>query len=145
MTISRFDHIRPAQRMILVPLFTLLASAGGCDSDEARADAIPVPSGREITLIGIVSDIRGPKGATARFRFLAPGLTEDEVEAASADMEALCKSYALPRIDGVVPMPQQIIVSLSAAPVPFGEAAPEVVQFFEAFDIANGTCVWSVF
>ncbi|OYW59436.1 MAG: hypothetical protein B7Z10_06160 [Rhodobacterales bacterium 32-66-7] len=126
-------------------MFALVASAGGCQSDEAPADAIPVPSGRVVTLIEIVSDIRGPEGATARFRFLAPGLSEDEVEAAATDMEALCNTFALARIDGVVPKPQQIIVSLSAAPVPFGEAAPDVVQFFEAYDVTGGSCVWSVF
>jgi len=126
-------------------VFAVLAAAGGCESDDASEDAITVPSGREITLIEIVTDTRGPEGAVARFRFLAPGLTEDEVPQASKDMEALCNSFALPRIDGFVPQPQQIIVSLSAEAVPFGEAAPDVVQFFEAYDIGDGTCIWAAF
>lgn len=145
MTIFRFDRTKLLRRLIFLPLVTVLAGAGGCEGDEAAEGAIPVPSGREISFMEIVTDTRGPEGATARFRFLAPGLSEDEVVAASKDMEALCNTYALPRIEGFVPQPRQIIVSLSAETVPFGEAAPDVLQFFEAYDIADGTCVWSAF
>jgi len=29
--------------------------------------------------------------------------------------------------------------------VPFGTAAPEATQFFEAYSIADGTCQWEMF
>jgi hypothetical protein len=60
-------------------------------------------------------------------------------------MQALCDSFAIKRIDGMVPAPQQIVISFADAAVPFGEAAPDVVQFFESFRPENGTCVWEVF
>ena len=60
-------------------------------------------------------------------------------------MQALCDSFALPRTDGMVPAPQQIVISFAGAAVPFGEAAPDVVQFFESYRIENGACVWEVF
>ena len=121
---------------------TLLSA---CQEEAPAGEAIPVPSGRTVTLIDVVTNARGPEGATARFRFLAPDLTQDDVEAAAADLQALCDSYAIGRIEGMVPPPEQIIVSLSAAEVPFGEAAPDVVQFFESFRPENGACVWEVF
>jgi Family of unknown function (DUF6497) len=90
----------------------------------------------------ILPNAPGPSGAAARFRFLAPGLTQDDLEAAFADMQALCDTFALPRIDGMVPAPQEIIISFSAEAVPFGEAAPDTVQFFESYSVATGACVW---
>jgi hypothetical protein len=43
------------------------------------------------------------------------------------------------------PIPSQIIISLEDRPVPFGEADPEAVQYFEAFRVENGACIWEVF
>jgi hypothetical protein len=118
---------------------TLLAA---CQEDPPAGDAIAVPSGRDLSLIEIVTNAPGPSGAAARFRFLAPGLTQDDAVTAAVDMQALCDSFALPRIDGMVPAPQEIILSFSADAVPFGEAAPDTVQFFEAYSVATGACVW---
>ena len=98
-----------------------------------------------MTLIDVVTNAPGPAGATARFRFLAPGLAESEAETALVDMQALCDGYALPRTRGTVPEPQQIVISLSAEVVPFGQAAPDVVQFFEAFKPQGATCQWEQF
>ncbi len=59
-------------------------------------------------------------------------------------MQALCETYALPRIGGMVPEPQQIVIVLADRAVPFGEAAPEAVQFFEAYRPENGACIWEL-
>jgi hypothetical protein len=122
-----------------------LAALAACQEDAPTDGGISVPSGRDISLIDIVTNAPGNAGATARFRFLAPGLTQDDVEATAADMQALCDSFALPRIDGMVPAPQQIVISLSAEAVPFGEPAPDVVQFFELYRPEGGTCIWEPF
>ena len=60
-------------------------------------------------------------------------------------MQALCESYALPRVVGTVPEPQQIIVVFADRAVPFGQAAPDAVQFFEAFSFKDGSCIWEIF
>jgi hypothetical protein len=122
-----------------------LALTVGCQEDPPDGEAVEVPSGREVRLIDIITNAPGPAGATARFRFLAPGLTPDDAEAAGEDMQTLCDDFAVGRIDGMVPAPQQIIVSLASANVPFGDPAPDVVQFFESFRVENGACVWEVF
>ena len=126
------------------PLLSALAVLAACQ-DEAGEGVIAVPSGREIRLIDVITNAPSSEGAAARFRFLAPGLTDADLAASADDMQALCETYALPRIDGMVPEPQQIIISLSAEAVPFGEPAPEVLQLFEAYRVENGTCQWEPF
>lgn len=129
----------------LATLFAVLAAAGSCEEAAPSGDAVTVPSGREVRLIEVISNAPGPEGATARFRFVVPGLTEADIATSADDMQALCDTYALPRIDGVVPAPQQIIISFASAELPFGEAAPDVVQFFEAFSLDTGACVLAQF
>ena len=130
------------RRPILLAAALLVAA---CQEDAPEGEAVEVPSGRALTLIEIITNARGPEGPTARFRFLAQGLTPEDAEAASEDMQALCDSFAIQRIDGMVPAPQQIVISFASEVVPFGEAAPEVVQFFESYRPENGACVWEVF
>ncbi|RYI32728.1 MAG: acetolactate synthase [Acetobacteraceae bacterium] len=126
-------------------LLAALVAVAGCNEDAPAGEAVTVPSGRELSLIEIVTNAPGPAGATARFRFLAPGLSPDDAEAAAADMQAVCDSFAISRIDGMVPAPQQIVISFASEAVPFGEAAPEVVQFFESYRPDGAACVWEVF
>lgn len=114
------------------------------------ADApIPVPSGQEITLLDVIWNEQGPNGLTFRFRFLAPGISRDggtvDYDTAAADMLHLCQTYALPRIPQTGPQPQQIVISLSDRPVDFGATAPEATQFFDAFTLQDGTCIWEMF
>lgn len=129
----------------LPALIGALVLVAACQEEPPAGEAVSVPSGRELSLIDIVTNAPGPAGATARFRFLAPGLSPEDAETAAADMQALCDSFAIKRIDGMVPAPQQIVISFADAAVPFGEAAPDVVQFFESFRPENGACVWEVF
>lgn len=133
-------------RLMLALMFAVLAAAGGCD-EEIAADggAIVVPSGREVQLIDVITNAPGPEGATARFRFLAPGLVSDDLLEAADDMLALCQTYALPRTEGMVPTPAQIVISLASEAVPFGEAAPDVVQYFEGYRVEDGACIWAAF
>lgn len=128
-----------------------MAGQGGAASGDgvAEADLIPVPSGQEVRFLDAIHGEPGPEGLTARFRFIAPAIARDGgtvgVEAAQEDMAALCSSYALPRIAGTGPQPAQIIIALADREVPFGEAAPEATQYFEAYSLADGMCIWEPF
>ncbi len=137
--------MRSAHPLRIPVCLGILMLVAACQEDPPAGEAITVPSGRTLSLIDIVTNAPGPAGATARFRFLAPGLSADDAETAAADMQALCDGFAVKRIDGMVPAPQQIVISFADAAVPFGEAAPDVVQFFESFRPENGACVWEVF
>lgn len=112
----------------------------------ARAEEIRLPSGLAVSWIETVQDAAGPEGLTARFRFLAPTITASmDFDSLAADMQWLCDSFALPRIPSTGPQPQQIVISLSDREVPFGETAPDAVQFFEAYRPAEGICEWEMF
>lgn len=110
---------------------------------------ITVPSGQKVTLLDVITNVPGPEGLTARFRFLAPAIAKDggtvDAETAAIDMDHLCQSYALPRISSLGPLPVQIILSMSDRDVPFGEARPDATQYFNAYSIADGQCIWEMF
>ena len=130
-------------RRALLPV--LLLAISGCQDEAPAGPQVEVPSGRELSLIDVVTNAPGPEGAAARFRFLAPGLAAEDAETANADMQVVCDSFALERTDGMVPEPQQIIITFMGAAVPFGEPAPDVVQFFESFRAENGACVREIY
>ena len=131
--------------ILTLPFLLALAALPGCKDEVADGPKVEVPSGRTLSLIDVITNAPGPEGATARFRFLAPDLTSEDAEAAAADMQVVCDSFARERTEGMVPAPQQIVISFANAAVPFGEAAPDVVQFFESYRIEGDACVWEVF
>lgn len=110
---------------------------------------IPVPSGQAIRFLDVIRSDPGPEGLALRFRFVAPDIAREggtvEADAAHADMLALCTDYALPRLPAPGPVPTQIIIVLSDREVPFGETLPEATQYFEAYSLADGTCIWEPF
>lgn len=113
-------------------------------------ELVPVPSGQPVTLQDVVLNAPGAAGLTARFRFVAPQIARFggtiDFETAAADMDHLCATYALPRIDTITgPRPAEVVISLSDRPVEFGVITPEATQFFEAYSIQDGTCVWEAF
>jgi len=118
-------------------------------TDSADALVVPVPSGQWVRFVDVVMNAPGPDGMTARFRFVAPAIAKQtgsvDFVVAAADMEHLCKSFALPRIAAAGPKPSQIVISLSDRDVPFGEAAPEATQFFEAYRVEGDACIWEAF
>ncbi len=116
---------------------------------EAEGALIAVPSGQPVTLMDVIWNEQGPEGLTLRFRFLAPEIAREGgtigYELAAEDMMHLCQTYALPRVPNTGPQPAQIVISLSDRPLVFGATAPEATQFFEAYSLENGTCIWEMF
>ncbi len=116
---------------------------------QGHGTLIPVPSGQPVTLQEVVWDVPGPQGWTARFRFVAPRIAPGDgnisFDQSAADIQHLCDAYALPRITEYGIIPSQIIISFSEKPIPLGVAAPELTQFFEAFTLKDGACIWDIF
>ena len=123
--------------------------AGGGHFVPGEDITIELPSGQLVKLVETIWNTPGPQGLATRFRFLAPEINHAsgsvDFQAAAEDIAWLCQNYALSRVTDAGPMPGQIIISLEDRPVPFGEADPEAVQYFEAFRVENGVCIWEVF
>lgn len=80
--------------------------------------------------------------SVARLRLLAAG----ELDFASVEplFDRYCAEFAADLLrEGAEP--EQIVISISDRPVPFGETIPEAVQFFELYDLVEGACVWRGF
>ena len=140
---------RIARRTAAASLGAVMLWAGTGVMAEEAPGPLAVPSGQEVRYLATVQSAPGPEGLTIRFRFVAPAIARDtgfvDAETAQADMEWLCTNFALPRLPAGGPVPSQIVVSLSDRAVAFGEPAPEVTQFFEAYTVADGRCVWEAF
>ncbi len=122
---------------------------GGVIRASGTDEVIPVPSGQEVRLLDVIWNEPGPEGLTLRFRFLAPRISRDggdiPYDTAATDMMHLCTTYVLPRLSDFGPTPAQIVITFADRPVPFGETAPDATQFFEAFSLQDGTCIWEIF
>ena len=137
------------RKLISVTAFAAVTLAGGAAvlaAGDTTGGAIPVPSGMDVRWLETLSDSQGPGGLTMRFRFVAPALAKPVSEdALAADMEALCNTYALPRVSGSGPRPAQIVIAIADKAVPYGQATPSIHQYFEAYSIEKNTCVWELF
>ncbi|SNR55591.1 DUF6497 family protein [Puniceibacterium sediminis] len=114
-------------------------ATGGAD------DAVLLPSGETAQLQELIQENLG-EALIARFRFVAPWIAGGtDYDTVAADMENICQTYALGRLADIDMHPTQVIISLSAAESKFGVATPEVTQFFEAFSLSDGRCIWEPF
>ncbi|MEL7099525.1 MAG: DUF6497 family protein [Pseudomonadota bacterium] len=112
------------------------------------ADQIAVPSGQPVELSEVLVDTIGTQ-AWVRFRFLAPDVARSpgkiSYAEAGPDMEALCAEVALPYLKKWAIQADKVVISLSDRTVPFGQADPDATQFFEAYRIEDGACIWEEF
>ncbi|MDJ0825520.1 MAG: DUF6497 family protein [Rhodobacter sp.] len=125
-----------------------LAALAAILAGPAAAQTVAVPSGQTVTLTEVIRDVPGPGGIAYRYRFVAPGIARNgggiDATTAAADIDALCRDVVLPDLAGGV-RPDQVIISLSDRPVPFGQPAPDATQFFESYRIEDGACIWEEF
>lgn len=113
-----------------------------CLATPVAAQEIAVPSGQPLEFIEVIVE---DTPRVARFRFLAPEIEARGFEAVSEDFPVLCAEIALPALEANALEVEQIVISMSAAPVPFGEPAPGIAQFFELFRPEDGACIWEYF
>lgn len=142
-------HVTGPLRGATIVTLALVALARPVLAENAAPSgpAIPVPSGVEVRWLETLSDTQGPEGLTLRFRFVAPQVAGPgyDPDKAATDMQALCDTFALPRLSDLGPQPAQVVIALADRVVPYGEIDEEAVQFFEAYSVADGSCVWELF
>lgn len=107
-----------------------------------------LPSGLFVTQ----PDVRlEPTGApthavrTVRLRYVSEQLGQkafsfDQIE---DDFAHLCETDGLMTRARSAPKAVQIIISISSAPLVFGEISPDIIQYFDAFDVVSGSCIWA--
>lgn len=119
-------------------IVTLLASP-------SLAQEVAVPSGLDVSLFDVILE---EEAQTARFRFLVPAIgSENGVAFADVapDFEYLCNELALPGLSANDWAAKDIVISMSAAEIPFGTVTADVTQFFQPFRVENDTCIWEDF
>lgn len=145
----RLPHALPPVALVASILCAGLAAASdGPQVTPGDGIAVEVPSGQSVTLQEVVWNAPGTDGLATRFLFVAPAIAPGggiDFDTASTDMQHLCDAFALPRVKDNTPPPEQIVISLSDRPVPFGQSAPEATQFFESYSIQDGVCTWEMF
>lgn len=119
-------------------------SVGGVTAAQGQqAAAFSVPSGQPIVFLQFISE---NDGDMVRFRFHTPeigaGFGYAEV---FDDFQILCDEQVMPALTLNNLNPSQIVLSMSAADIPFGEDDPSVLQFFEVFRPQNDICIWEEF
>ena len=109
----------------------------------ADATAFTTPSGLDVHLQEFV-DESAQVPALLRARFVAPAMTADHPgsETVLSDMEHLCNAIAIPHVTDNAIEASQIVISVSAEPLELGVFDPEIPQYFEAYTIQDGTCIW---
>lgn len=136
MTISRF-------RTFLSGAAAALALAMWGPAGLVAQERLDVPSGQPLSFLEFIAE---QDAELVRFRFLAPLIGTDYTYAdVMDDFQALCDEQVIPVLAANGLTPRQIVLSMSASQVPFGEPAPDTVQFFELFRPENHTCIWEEF
>ena len=150
---------RPVMKYVVLGLIAVLIAAGAFgaffdtmmtrDTPPSVSDenALNVPSGQPISFHDTIMNQPG-YGLTARFRFIAPELdarlAELDHEELEADLSHLCNRYAVPRLK-VSTRPSTIVISLSNAPLAFGDVRQDITQIFEAYSLTDQGCEWKAF
>lgn len=106
----------------------------------AVAVELTVPSGHVLTLFDVIID--PPMG---RFRFTLPAISEGVgFDQLVDDFDYLCRQVAQPALAQSDVVVTDIVISVSASEVPFGNAT-DVVQYFQPYRLVDGVCVWDAF
>ena len=140
MTTSRFN-IRSKMRSMYIQVVYAMCTL--CVPTVLAADGIVVPSGQPVSFIEFISE---DAASTVRFRFLTPEIgTSYQYADVADDFQVVCDELVMPALIENAIEPDQIVLSMSAVDIPFGEDDPDVLQFFEIFRIENSTCIWEEF
>lgn len=126
------------------PIFALAALT----ASPVLAGPVKVPSGIAVTLHEVLLD-EIMSEQWVRFRFIAPrlgsGAGQVSFDVAAIDMDYLCDATAVPYVRDHALNPARIVISLADRVVPFGDRDPAATQFFGAYRLEDGRCIWEEF
>lgn len=121
-------------------IIRFLAIIASLLAQSAAAQEFAVPSGRVLTLFDVIME-----DDMGRFRFVLPDIASGvSFEDIADDLDYVCGQVALPALTQAESDVTQLVISVSAAKVPFG-AATQIVQYFQPYHIDGNACVWEEF
>lgn len=105
-----------------------------------------VPSGNDLQFQEMIFETRADSSRVARFRYVMP-LIRQGVEFAQieADFFHLCIGVAVPYLAIEGETVDQVIISMADRETEFGVLSTLGTQYFEAFSVQDGTCIWEGF
>lgn len=121
----------------------VLILAGMASSAFAQA-----PSGLDWALQEVIfepADAAPDARDMVRLRYLSDPLSDTTAfsyEQIEADFMHYCQGDGLAQMRQSAPNATQIIISVASGKLAFGETAPEIVQYFEAFRPEGDVCIW---
>ena len=116
--------------------------AAALPASSAEAERIDLPSGLSVEVHEILD--AGDGGVRARFIAAEFNPMTVDPEVLLADMSALCQGR-IAALGVADPVPKRITVSIADRAAEFGVLNTDVRQSFEAFEIADGICIWEAF
>lgn len=127
--------------LALIAVVPMLMQSCEKDADSAS----DIPSGFEHSLFETLEDTMPDGKRVLRLRYVADSLGAEDHQRVSADFAALCARDALPHQAKADPKFDEVVISLANKKSEFAVFNPEVTQYFEAFTLKNGSCIWEAF
>ena len=124
------------------------AALGGAFAGAAAAGSLEelpaVPSGFDYSVQEVIFDAIGNQ-QRARFRVVMPAVAAHPFDMVEADFTTLCEDLAVPELSRYQRNFESVVISIADRETEFGVANAEATQYFEAFTLENGTCIWEAF
>lgn len=134
-------------RLTLIAFAAAMPPLAGAVMAEDLQDTPVVPSGYTLYLHEMIFETRQDASKVVRFRYVMPIIGQEAVTFAHVqqDFEHLCNADAIPALSKQSQIVDQIIISLSDRETEFGATTSVATQFFEAYSVENGSCIWEGF
>lgn len=133
-------------RICFAAFVALGGTLWGATTAGALEETPAVPSGHEIRLQEVLFETRQDSSEVVRFRYVMP-LIRQGIEFAEIidDFEHLCVGVAVPYLAIEEKVVDQVIISMADREIEFGESTTLATQYFEAFTVKDGSCIWEGF
>lgn len=126
----------------------LTCAFGLCCGTAVYADLPPVPSGQDIEVYqeGFLEEESAQK--VYYLGVVAPEIAKGGAvgfQAANADIDVLCETYALERalaVESGDKPANEVVIKMMDSPLNYGETNQDVRQYMGFYNISRGTCEW---
>lgn len=133
-------------RRLATAFVALGGTLWGATTAGALEETPAVPSGNDIRLQEVLFETRQDNSEVARFRYVMPLIRQGVAFAEIADdFEHLCIGVAVPYLAIEQKQVDQVIISFADRETEFGVTNTLATQFFEAFSVKDGSCIWEGF